>query len=291
MIAGPQGVGKSTVAQQLSLTAIDNSRAEIWGLPIHTRDDCRVLYLAMDRPRQVQRSFQRMVQDSDRERLAEQLWVWPGPLPFSVTADPRALSDMVEEFMADILVIDSLKDIVPDLTSDPHAIAFNTALQNFISRGAQVLVLHHNRKPQGNNKKPNKLADVYGSTWLTAGIGSVIGLWGKPGADLIEVDHLKQPAESIGSFSISHDRLRGITSRTDGEYDLLAALSSAGSNGLTLIEVALLLDGSDERPSQDRARRRLVALGDMVRSERGSTGGSGGGGQQGRWYLNLGGES
>lgn len=37
--------------------------------------------------------------------------------------------------------------------------------------------IHHNRKASGDNKRPNKLADVYGSQYITARATTVIGLW------------------------------------------------------------------------------------------------------------------
>lgn len=38
--------------------------------------------------------------------------------------------------------------------------------------------IHHHRKPNGDNKKPNKLGDVYGSQYITARATTVIALWG-----------------------------------------------------------------------------------------------------------------
>ena len=46
---------------------------------------------------------------------------------------------------------------------------------------------------ENGGAKPKRLADVYGSRWLTAGMGSVLLLWGEPGDLVVEVRHLKQP--------------------------------------------------------------------------------------------------
>ena len=69
--------------------------------------------------------------------------------------------------------------------------------------------MHHGRKANADNKKPNTLDDVYGSAWLTAGMGSVICLWGKPGDSLVELTHLKQPAEAVGPMMVLHDHATG----------------------------------------------------------------------------------
>lgn len=50
--------------------------------------------------------------------------------------------------------------------------------------------IHHNRKAQGDNKKPNKLADVYGNQYLVNRATSVYCLW--PAGSSIEVIPLKK---------------------------------------------------------------------------------------------------
>jgi hypothetical protein len=55
MISGPQGVGKTTILQQLVLGVV-GLRDEVLGIPIKPVDDRPVLYLALDRPEQIARS-------------------------------------------------------------------------------------------------------------------------------------------------------------------------------------------------------------------------------------------
>lgn len=50
--------------------------------------------------------------------------------------------------------------------------------------------IHHNRKAQAENKKPNKLSDVYGNIYLVNRATSVYCLW--PGNGIIEVIPLKK---------------------------------------------------------------------------------------------------
>lgn len=51
--------------------------------------------------------------------------------------------------------------------------------------------IHHHRKPSGDNKKPNKLADVYGSHWITARATAVACLWDQTGGNILQVIPLK----------------------------------------------------------------------------------------------------
>ena len=78
-LVGPDGVGKTTVAQQLVLARL-GLRDELFGLAVAS-DNGRVLYIAGDRPRQAQRSFRRMVSEKDANVLRERLVVWKGPPP------------------------------------------------------------------------------------------------------------------------------------------------------------------------------------------------------------------
>jgi AAA domain len=79
IIAGAQGLGKTTLAQQVVLGRCGFSRyAQVLDFPIIPGERW-VLYLAMDRPKQAARSFHRMVSEDLREDLNARLAVWPGP--------------------------------------------------------------------------------------------------------------------------------------------------------------------------------------------------------------------
>jgi hypothetical protein len=86
VIDGPQGVGKTTLAQQLALgRAGFDVHTKLLGFPI-IPGQRRVLYLAMDRPKQAARSFRRMVGEAWRAELDERRrrgnprsgrnWIW-----------------------------------------------------------------------------------------------------------------------------------------------------------------------------------------------------------------------
>jgi hypothetical protein len=214
MIAGIQGVGKTSLAQQFTL-GLAGARDEVLGMPVATAPG-RVLYLAMDRPLQIARSWSRMVTEQDRDLMDERVVVWRGPLPFTLTENPKALATWARDHVGAVhVVVDSYKDIAPDLSSETTGARINEAVQECLAEGIQWTGLHHNRKASGDNPAPKSLADVYGSNWLTAGLGSVLYLFGQPGSDLVEGIHLKQPAESLGTFGISHDHATGISTRVD----------------------------------------------------------------------------
>lgn len=267
MLVGPEGVGKTTLMQQLVLARI-GLRKCVFGMRVEPADK-PVLYIAADRPRQAQRSFARMVREEDRELLNERLIVWKGPLEFDLAEDKYLLRDFVLEQGAGTVFIDSLKDVALDLTKDEVGSRVNAAFQEAIAAGIEPCTNHHQRKQQQGGAKPKKLADVYGSRWLTAGMGSVFVLWGDPGDLVVEFNHLKQPAEEIGPWQLLHDHDLGETTIC-GDVDLLA-LAAASPIGITAYVAAVAMFHTDQpdRNEIEKARRRLDKLvkADQLRPE------------------------
>lgn len=258
MLFAPTGVGKTTLAQQLTLARI-GLREEVLGYPV-ARGEGRVLYLAADRPRQAQRSFRRMVTPDQEQTLDERLHVWKGPLPYTLNAVETIVSELADHFGADTVVIDSTKDVSKKLSEDESGQAVNNALQHALAQGVQCLLLHHPRKGTADNRKPKALDDVYGSTWLTAGCGSVLLLWGSAGDTVVELSHLKQPLDAVGPLTIVHDHAIGMSTVQD-QIDAFSILH-AMPNGISAPELAQRLFGTatPDRNLVGRARRKLERL-------------------------------
>jgi hypothetical protein len=259
-IVGPEGVGKTTLGQQLVLVRI-GLRRKLLHMACEV-DERPVLYIAADRPRQAQRSFSRMVIAADRDLLNERLHIWKGPLPFDLAAEPARLAEFVAAEGAGTVFIDSLKDVALDLTKDETGTRVNAALQEVVANDIEVCVNHHQRKGT-EGRKPRKLEDVYGSRWLTAGAGSVFLIWGEPGDLVVDFIHLKQPSEEIGPLQLIHDHGRGLTT-VDDEVDLLGLAEAAGAEGLLVYEAAKVMFHTEDpdRNEVEKARRRLERLTD-----------------------------
>jgi AAA domain len=254
-ICGPQGVGKTTVEQQLALKRAGIGSPDFLGFPV-TPAEGKVLYIAADRPRQIARSFRRMVTEADAQALGDRLIVWEGPLPFELVKHPEALAEWV--LAADVVdvYIDSLKDIMSPLSSDEVGSAYNRAVGGVIAAGIEVAVVHHQRKANTENRKPTSLADVYGSVWITAGAGSVILLWGQPGDPLVELTHLKQPAEQVGPLDLEHDHDHGHTTRRE-RPDAWTLLHGATNGGITAKDAAAVIYAAPTKADIEKVRRRF----------------------------------
>ncbi len=257
MLNGQQGVGKTTVAQQIVLHGIGVRTGPLFGLPVATFAG-PVVYLAMDRPRQAARSFRRMVSDEDRNLLRDRLVVWKGPLPTNPTKSPAVLADFVQEICptAAVLVVDSVKDLAPGISADEVGAALNMAWQEVVARDIELLVLHHERKASQGSARAHSIDDVYGSVWLTAGMGSVLVLEGEPGDPSVTLRHLKQPAEPVGPLDLQHDHATG-TTRLHRAPSLLDVLHTSGPSGMTAEEIALVVIGRSSGNDVKSIKRRL----------------------------------
>jgi replicative DNA helicase len=214
--------------------------------------------------------MRRMVQEADREVLADRLTVWQGPPPADFAREPGVLTEMARRYGADTVVIDSLKDVVAELSKDESGSGYNRARQLALAQGIQVVELHHQRKPADGNKRPRSINEVYGSIWLTAGAGSVILLWGDPGDPIVDLHHLKQPVDEIGPLKLLHDADHGQVTVSRG-VDLLglvraladaaaAAGLDAGQPPATVARNLYSLDRAPEPKEIERARRALDRL-------------------------------
>lgn len=259
MICGGNGLGKTTLAAQLVRARLGLTD-RILGYPVQPGRR-RVLYLAMDRPKQIARALGRSFSESERDVLADWLVFWQGPPLSDLAQNPYMLRKMCEHAGADTVIVDSLKDAAVGLSADETGAGYNRARQAATVAGIQVTELHHTVKRNPNGGEPKDLADVYGSAWLTAGAGSVFLLTGQPGDPVVGCKHAKQPMEELGPWQLVHDHVRGNTA-IQGEVDPFTWLHARGLNGGTAKELACFLGDTDSpSPAQrEKARRKLEKL-------------------------------
>jgi hypothetical protein len=132
MVAGPMGLGKTTMLGLMVRNQLGLGNGQLLGLPIPPCDG-KILYLAMDRPAQIARAMARQFKAADRETLAESLVFWKGPPPGDVARRPTLLLELAEAAGAAAVYLDSVKDAAVGLSDDydspePEDIAAATEL-------------------------------------------------------------------------------------------------------------------------------------------------------------------
>ena len=258
MIVGGDGAGKSALALNLILRLAGLLREPLLGLEVLPRT--RVAYLAQDRPRQAQRALRRMLGTVDRDPLDESLMVIDWPLP-TLDENPELLAEIAGSNKADVVIVDSLKDVVREPSSEESGAAVKRAYSTAIAEGVDVCLLHHDRKASSDSRRRLlRLSDVYGSRWMVAGCGSVLALNGTSGDPVVELRQLKQVVEEVGPLRMGFDFETGLVHTFDGG-DLLGMVNGS-KRGLTANDAARLLYET-EKPTaaeRERARRKLNTL-------------------------------
>ena len=196
------GVGKTTMVQQLALRRAGIKGGDLLGLPVEV-DERRVLYIAADRHRQAARSIRRMIDESHRESLAQGFAVWRGPPPFSLPTQPDALLPWVKGFSEiGTVIVDSLFNVAPSVSTEEGAAATNTAFQSLVNADVDVIVIHHDKKRQEHERKRVSQDDMYGGRPISGGAGSIVYLDGEPNTARYTLRHLKSPSGPVGPLDV-----------------------------------------------------------------------------------------
>ncbi len=103
------------------------------------------------------------------------------PIPFDKPEGRRFLESHIDEYRPDLVVIDSFGKIAKKLQDDEYIREIFGYIARLRSKfECAFLLIHHNRKGSGDNKKPREQEDVYGSQYITSEPDSVLTLWQEP---------------------------------------------------------------------------------------------------------------
>ncbi|HET7713984.1 MAG TPA: AAA family ATPase, partial [Patescibacteria group bacterium] len=193
LLVGPSGVGKT----QWSLRWAINLALGRNFLGFQISDPQRILFVSCEMNHAGIKYFMDIMakdmSDADLAILEENFLIAPiGEPLFLDTPDGQSvLTDLIEYHKPNGFIFDSMGSATSgDLSSEGPVKAimgFNDHLRN--KYDIWTWYIHHQRKAQGDNKKPNKLSDVYGNQYLVNRATSVVCLW--PMKDRIEVIDLK----------------------------------------------------------------------------------------------------
>jgi energy-coupling factor transporter ATP-binding protein EcfA2 len=257
LICSDIGCGKTTLAGLLARAILDGG--DVLGYPVQAlRGKPRVLYLALDRPAQIGRSLARQITSEAAERYGDQFAFVTGPLPLDLSETPDVFPQLADYYSADIVIVDSLKDIAMGISEDRAMAQYNRARQSLLASGRELVELHH----------LTKKGDLYGAKWLDAGVGSVLRITGKPGGAESTVSQYKPVAHLVPPIKVTHDRDAG-EMLVNAEAPVpatavgldVAAWVAQHPEGVTKVELVAELGGdAGNHADRERAARQLNAL-------------------------------
>lgn len=180
LVAHP-GVGKTTLAIQMGAQlALGHDSFLKW---TNSGGSKKVLFLSLEMGKPPLNHFLSLIANSyqDRRTLNRNFLVAPFgmPIPLDQPEGQQFLSNLLDEYMPDVLIIDSLQKVSSKELTDEQAVKNLIHYLATIRKkyGTSMLVIHHNRKkPNDAQKKSVELSDVYGSTYISTDADFVMNL-------------------------------------------------------------------------------------------------------------------
>lgn len=195
LLTGPSGVGKT----QFTMAAVEHLALgkEFLGIPVARPRKVGFFSLEMGLADFKFFAQQQATGYSAEEMaiLEENFQVFPfgEPLYLGQENEANRVREIIESQKFDIVVFDSLGSTTDGALSDEvtarRLMDWNDRLRN--ETGVATWFIHHHRKATSDNRKPNKLSDVYGSQYFTARATSVLCLWETKVANSLELLKLK----------------------------------------------------------------------------------------------------
>lgn len=231
LVAHP-GVGKTTLAIQMGAQlALGHEKFLRWD---NTGGSKKVLLLSLEMGKPPLNHFLSLISNSydDKKKLNRNFLVAPfgTPIPLDMPEGQQFLSNLMDEYMPDVLIIDSLQKISSKELTDEQAVK---NLIHYLATirakyNTSLLVIHHNRKkPNEAQKKAVELSDVYGSTYIATDADFVMNLHTTT-QDMVAVTMVKNRLGPVPEpFEIHRDK--NLTFSMD--FDKLQEKFARGADG------------------------------------------------------------
>jgi archaellum biogenesis ATPase FlaH len=137
----------------------------------------------------------KLLDDEERALLQENFKIIPigQSIYFDDSADKKKIAQVIEAIKPEVVGFDSLSKTTASSLTDEVAVkkVMDFADELRMHFDCSIIMVHHDRKAQVGNKKPNNLEDMYGSFYIGATATTVIGLWSNHKTYEIELSYLK----------------------------------------------------------------------------------------------------
>lgn len=115
------------------------------------------------------------------------------PIYFNRDENRIMIEELIQREGIECIIFDSLGSMTEqELSKETDAkllMDWNDHLRAEL--GISTVIIHHHRKAQSGNKRPNTISDIYGSHYFTARATTVMTMWDSKKAGLIEVSFQK----------------------------------------------------------------------------------------------------
>lgn len=210
LLTGAPKVGKTQFS-------IDFAAKAVLGLPFLerpiARKDMRIGVLSLEMGLADLKYFvenqARGYKQPELDILEENLRLYPvgEPVYLNRQSERDELEELIHEERLDGLIIDSLGSTVEgELTNEgmvKDLMDWNDRIRN--RHDCFTWFIHHHRKASGDNKKPNKLADIYGSYLITARVTTALTLWDTGTKAIMCIPNAVRLSETPKSFHVFRD--------------------------------------------------------------------------------------
>jgi hypothetical protein len=194
LFTGPSGVGKTQFSLQMAIHMALGKTFLGYEFPRSFRIVFWSLEMGLEDVKYFLSTMAQELTDEELGILEQNLLIIPygEPLYLDSQSGQAAFCNVLEQLRPDGVFVDSLGSTSStELSSESTA----KALMDFNDRirkqfNVFTWFIHHHRKATSDNKKPNKLSDVYGNQYLVNRASSVYCLW--HGAGIIDVIPLKK---------------------------------------------------------------------------------------------------
>ena len=195
VIAGAPGAGKTQLSIQMLMHIAMGKQFLNWGVgPAR-----KVCFFSMEMgPAELKYIMEQMnaiLTPEEKALLRSNFMAIPigNAVMFESTGDRRRIESFLKKYKPECIVFDSLSTTTMDPLTDETAAKriMDVAGQLRMEFDTSITFIHHHRKAQVNNKKPDGLSDVYGSYFITAQATTVLGMWRNLKTNEIDLNWLK----------------------------------------------------------------------------------------------------